>query len=195
MMIALQGLILFVLGAVSEGFLPLAAAPTLHNQHTNFDGVALELQSSRKHNSNTVDNNSMEVSRRVALVTAAAIAAGVSPAYAATLEKQVAGLEKSNLAEVNTKGAPEKHLPKVSVDGTTVQVVVPHVMDPEKPHYIEFVWLKDMKSNKVVAVQSFAATDASPPTLTATGVKSGSTVKPLLYCNLHGLWEGEVLTV
>jgi desulfoferrodoxin (superoxide reductase-like protein) len=135
-----------------------------------------------------------EVSRRVALVTAAALAAGASPAYAASLEKTVTSIEKENVSEVNTKGAPEKHLPQVTLAGTTVEVVVPHVMDPEKPHFIEYVWLKDLKSGKVVAVQSFAATDASPPTLTAS-VESGTTVKPLLYCNLHGLWEGESLTV
>jgi desulfoferrodoxin (superoxide reductase-like protein) len=130
----------------------------------------------------------------VALVTAAALAAGASPAYAASLEKTVTSIEKENVSEVNTKGAPEKHLPQVTLAGTTVEVVVPHVMDPEKPHFIEYVWLKDIMSGKVVAVQSFAATDASPPTLTAS-VASGTTVKPLLYCNLHGLWEGESLTV
>ena len=134
------------------------------------------------------------VSRRVAMVIAAALAAGVTPVMAATLEKQVAALETKNLAEVNSKGAPEKHLPQVSMLGQEVQVVVPHVMDPEKPHFIEFVWLKDVKSSKVVAVKAFQATDPSPPTLMAT-VAAGSTIKPLLYCNLHGLWEGEPLSV
>jgi desulfoferrodoxin (superoxide reductase-like protein) len=67
-------------------------------------------------------------------------------------------------------------------------------MDPEKPHFIEYVWLTDVSTKKVVAVKSFTATDASPPTLTAK-VPSGSTVKPFLYCNLNGLWEGETLAV
>lgn len=145
-----------------------------------------------------------EISRRVALVTAAALAAGVSPVQAASLERQVVSLETANLATVNTAGAPEKHLPTVTVSSSskndnnnenTVQVVVPHVMDAEKPHYIQYIWLKDIKSNKVVAVQAFQATDASPPTLTATAIPKGSVVKALLYCNLHGLWEGENIAV
>lgn len=135
-----------------------------------------------------------EISRRVALVTAAALAAGASPAHAASLEKMVLSLYKANASEVNTKGAPEKHLPAVTIDGTKVQVVVPHVMDPEKPHFIEYIWLTNVKSNQVVAVQAYSATDAAPPTLSAT-VAAGSTVQPMLYCNLHGLWQGDVVTV
>ena len=140
------------------------------------------------------DAPTAEVSRRVSLVIAAAIAAGTiaTPADAATLAKKVSALETSNAA--NSNGAPEKHLPRVTVEASTVQVVVPHVMDPEKPHFIEYVWLKDIKSSEVVAVQAYQATDAAPPTLTAS-VTPGSTVKPLLYCNLHGLWEGETITV
>lgn len=136
-----------------------------------------------------------EVSRRVALVTAAAVAAGsiTSPAQAATLARTVAAIEKKNIAEVNTKGAPEKHIPQVTVEGSTVEVVIPHVMDPIKPHFIEYVWLQDTKSGKVVAVNAFSATDASPPKLTAT--VSGATLKPLAYCNLHGLWQGDEISV
>lgn len=140
-------------------------------------------------------NVDAEVSRRVALVTAAALAAGASPAQAASLQSTVGALEKQNVDQVNANGAPEKHLPQVTVaENGKIQVVVPHVMDPEKPHYIEYVWLKDTKSNKVVAVKSFQPTDPSPPTLVAKA-KSGSTVKPMLFCNLHGLWEGESVSV
>ena len=98
------------------------------------------------------------------------------------------------MSEVNTKGAPEKHLPKISVDGGSVEVVVPHVMDPEKPHFIEYVWIKDEKTGKVLSAKAFQATDPSPPSLTAS-VKIGTTVKAMLFCNLHGLWEGEAFTV
>jgi desulfoferrodoxin (superoxide reductase-like protein) len=138
--------------------------------------------------------SSVEVSRRAALVVAAALVSGVSPAYAASLSQAVSKLENENLAEVNSKGAPEKHLPKVSVSDGNVQIVVPHVMDPEKPHYIEYVWLKDEKSGKVLAAKAFKAIDSSPPTLSAS-VKSGTTARALLYCNLHGLWEGEAFSV
>lgn len=135
------------------------------------------------------------VSRRVALVTAAALAAGASPVQAASLERQVLKLEKDNLSTVNTVGAPEKHLPQVSVDGTTAQVVVPHVMDPDKPHFIQYIWLQNVQTSKVVAVQAFVATDTAPPTLTATDLATGSTLQPFLWCNLHGLWQGETFTL
>lgn len=139
-----------------------------------------------------------EVSRRVALVMAAAtVAAGTSlpAAEAMSLSMMVESLEFENLSTVNTNGAPEKHLPQTTVKGTSVEVVVPHVMDPEKPHYIQYVWLKDEAANKVVAAKKFEATDASPPSLLANNVKAGTTVKPLLFCNLHGLWQGDAIKV
>jgi desulfoferrodoxin-like iron-binding protein len=162
-------------------------------------------------------NLDKEVSRRVALVTAAALAAGVvsvPAAYAdvptqksvgastikdairlSKLEKQVSDLEKGNLSTVNTDGAPEKHIPQVTVEPAkngnfNLKITVPHVMDAEKPHYIQYVWLKDMKRGRVVAVKAFQATDAAPPSLTVFNLKAGMKVKPLLFCNLHGLWEG-----
>eukprot|EP00913_Durusdinium_trenchii_P035449 g33175.t1 len=46
----------------------------------------------------------------------------------------------------------------------------------------------------VLSVKSFAPTDASPPTLTAS-LPKGTVAKPMLFCNLHGLWEGEKFTV
>lgn len=133
-----------------------------------------------------------EVSRRVALISAAALVAGASPAYSKSLEQQATALERNNIA--NSNGAPEKHLPTVTVEGSSVEIVVPHVMDAEKPHYIQYVWLKDMKADTIVAIKEFQATDGSPPTL-ATTVPKSSTYKALLYCNLHGLWEGESFAV
>ena len=137
-----------------------------------------------------------EVSRRVALVMAAAVAAtgNLPAARAVNLSTKVETIEYENMSTVNTNGAPEKHLPQVEVTGTTVNVVVPHVMDPVKPHYIEYIWLQDEATKKVLAVQKFDATDASPPTLNAS-VKEGSKVRAFLYCNLHGLWQGESVSV
>ncbi|CAB9524439.1 superoxide reductase [Seminavis robusta] len=147
------------------------------------------------------DNNPLfqeEISRRVALVLAAATAAagvGTLPAAVAMpLSGKVEALEYENKDLVNVKGAPEKHLPQTTVKGTSVKVVVPHVMDPEKPHFIEYLWLKDEDSNKVIEAKHFVATDAAPPTLVAK-VAKGTKVRPLLFCNLHGLWQGESFTV
>jgi len=153
-----------------------------------------------------------EISRRVALVLAAAFAAGttstgggssVADAAAVNLKNFVASIERENLDGVNANGAPEKHLPRVTAtvdpsrpSRTDVEVLVPHVMEvgngtEEKPqHYIQFIWLKDVNSGRIAAVESFQPTDPSPPTLRAN-LKTGTTVvKPMLFCNLHGLWEG-----
>lgn len=139
-----------------------------------------------------------EISRRAALVIATTTIAGTSAsplAQAASLSAIVSGLETEFIGEVNSKGAREQHIPSVEVNaGSSVKVVVPHVMDAEKPHYIQYIWLKDEKTNKVIAAKSFKATDASPPTLTAS-VKKASKVKPLLFCNLHGLWQGDSVSV
>ena len=152
------------------------------------------------------DFNDMELSRRYALtVSTAAAAAGLLaplPAMAAFLfgnTQIVESLEQEYADTVNTKGAPEKHLPVMTILASVgskkrVQVMVPHVMDPEKPHFIEYLWLKDVNSAKVLASKKFKATDASPPTITAN-VKENTTVKALLFCNLHGLWQGEEMSV
>lgn len=185
---SLFSLVLVVTSSLVDGFCPsLVVAPT---KKSSIITSSLMMSST---------NDEIEISRRVALVMAAAMATtagGTLPvAQAATLEKTVAKLEAENIEEVNTKGAPEKHLPNVNVNGNNVEIVVPHVMDPDKPHYIEYIWLKDETTNQIIAAKAFQATDASPPTLKATGVKKGSTLRALLFCNLHGLWEGETFSV
>lgn len=165
--------------------------------------TVLSLQASLHDNNN---NNEHEISRRTALIAStatAAVAFGGTPpevlAETVVLALTLSSLETDYADSVNTKGAPEKHLPLVSVTGRSVQVVVPHVMDEEKPHFIEYIWLKDIDSNVIVASKAFAATDKSPPTLTSYIPKKteGATtlLKPLLFCNLHGLWEGETFAV
>jgi len=139
-----------------------------------------------------------EVSRRVALVMAAAVAAtgNLPDAEAYSLATKVESIEYENLSTVNSNGAPEKHLPQVEVaeNKSSLTVTVPHVMDPQKPHFIEYMWLEEVGTKKVLAVQKFTATDPAPPTLKAS-INEGTKLKALLYCNLHGLWQGEPLTV
>jgi desulfoferrodoxin (superoxide reductase-like protein) len=137
-----------------------------------------------------------EVSRRVALITAASFAAGVGPVQATDIAKTARKIEKELAGKANSNGAPEKHLPKVTISDTgTVEIVVPHVMDPVKPHFIELVWLKNMQSDKIVAAKAFSASDTSPPTLITASVPKGVELKAMLFCNLHGLWEGDSFSV
>lgn len=121
------------------------------------------------------------------------------PAAAAAVKvdiaKAIKDIELKYADSVNTNGAPEKHLPEMAMYDGSVEAVVNHVMDPDKPHYIEYMWIKDMKTGRILASRQFQPTDPSPPSITASNVKDGSLVKAFLFCNLHGLWQGEAMTV
>ena len=151
--------------------------------------------------------NSFEISRREAAnvavagsFLAAALAGGAPPALAADIAKQMAALEKEFAGSANSNGAPEKHIPKVSLtsvkgnsDLSMVEVSVPHVMDAEKPHWIQAIWLKEESSGEVAVAKVLPATEPSPPSLTC-GVPKGVKLTPYIYCNLHGLWRGDSFT-
>mmetsp|Transcript_26714 Transcript_26714/g.61385 ORF Transcript_26714/g.61385 Transcript_26714/m.61385 type:complete len:201 (+) Transcript_26714:3-605(+) len=186
-----------LLAWTANGFSPIATTPT----PVRVSALSSASSSASSSSSRSCDNT--EISRRVALVQSVAMATGTiltapngahAAATATTLAQKVAQIEAENLAEVNSKGAPEKHLPQITVAKSQVQVVIPHVMDPEKPHYIEYVWLQNAATGEIVAAQAYEATSASPPTLTATVGGDGSSYQALSFCNLHGLWEGPVFT-
>jgi desulfoferrodoxin (superoxide reductase-like protein) len=196
------------------------ATPTTHNNgEATSRTTALLLQQREQQQSSDADIN-----RRLAMVKAAAIASGAfqlttSSATAKSaifsLEAKLATLEEQNMASKNSNGDPVKHTPAVTIEevdgaknGRVVKFTVPHVMDPEKPHYIQYMWLEDVSGKQkkppgnIVAVKQFSATDAAPPTLVenlASGklptlkasIVKGMVLKPCLYCNLHGLWEGD----
>eukprot|EP00429_Kryptoperidinium_foliaceum_P010291 CAMPEP_0176003818 /NCGR_PEP_ID=MMETSP0120_2-20121206/1370_1 /TAXON_ID=160619 /ORGANISM="Kryptoperidinium foliaceum, Strain CCMP 1326" /LENGTH=165 /DNA_ID=CAMNT_0017336473 /DNA_START=208 /DNA_END=705 /DNA_ORIENTATION=- len=161
-----------------------------------------------RNDSSNFEANAAEVSRRGvidnaikgSLLASALLSAGATPALAADISKQMKSLEKEFKDSVNSNGAPEKHLPNVSlgkVPGndalTMVDVVVPHVMDPDKPHFIQAIWLKEEKSGDVAVAKVLPATEPSPPSLKC-GVPKGTKLTPYLYCNLHGLWKGDTFT-
>ena len=91
----------------------------------------------------------------------------------------------------NTRGVPEKHIPSVSVNGNDVVITANHVMTEE--HYIQFMWLKDTKTNEVVLAQELTPSEDQP--ILKAKVPSGVELTPYLFCNLHGLWKGEPFTV
>lgn len=196
-----------------------AFAPTPSNTH--IASTAL-FQSNQK--------NDMEVDRRLAMVQTAAGMAATAAGLASfpdtaeaksaifSLEAKVTGIEKANLATKNSNGDPTKHTPQVTIEdsktmkGQAVVFKVPHVMDAEKPHYIQYMWLEDVSGKQkkppgnIVAVKAFKATDSSPPTIVENvasgklptlkaGIVKGMVLKPCLYCNLHGLWEGEPVPI
>eukprot|EP00635_Sarcinochrysidales_sp_CCMP3193_P008262 CAMPEP_0118889380 /NCGR_PEP_ID=MMETSP1166-20130328/333_1 /TAXON_ID=1104430 /ORGANISM="Chrysoreinhardia sp, Strain CCMP3193" /LENGTH=217 /DNA_ID=CAMNT_0006827967 /DNA_START=22 /DNA_END=675 /DNA_ORIENTATION=- len=122
----------------------------------------------------------------VAEPTASAIGKAVDPGVA----RKILQIERLNV-DSNVNGDPKKHLPQVAVADAKVTCTVPHVMDPAKPHFIEYLWLKDEATETIIAAKQFKATDPAPPSLVAPSVKRGTTVVPVAYCNLHGLWIGD----
>lgn len=187
------------------GFLPV---PSIKTQDT-----VRVIRAAEPWNSLSLENPCLDeygeaglVSRRVAMiVTATAALTTTTPTTAAAasatanLKRIVTKLERDYRDQVNTKGASEKHIPQVSIDQDSLTVSIPHVMDPEKPHYIEYIWLMMMQeedaTQRVVAVQAFQATDPSPPTLIVQNIPSPGQYIPMAYCNLHGLWRGEAISI
>ncbi len=92
------------------------------------------------------------------------------------------------LLEPNTvDAAKEKHVPVASVEGKSVVVQVGSVVHPmTDEHWIEWIYLETKKGGQRKALcpgdepkVSFALIDDEP-------------VAVFAYCNLHGLWRGEI---
>jgi desulfoferrodoxin (superoxide reductase-like protein) len=188
---------------------------------------------------NFINTGDLLLDRRLALVrtvamTAAAgatVSAVTSPSQPANaigrVELSINSIQTDSeiVASKNTNGDPIKHTPVVTLEkdgrgyGQILTVEIPHVMDFDKPHYIEYVWLQDVTANpndvrlgKIVAAEAFTkprGKSAGVPVVAKiqTKVASGTLptkgayltknmiVKPCLYCNLHGLWEGEPISL
>lgn len=66
-------------------------------------------------------------------------------------------------------------------------------MDPNAPHYIEYVWVNDGTTGKVLAAKQYQATDPSP-LLSALLPEGTTSIQAYCYCNLHGLWESPIIS-
>lgn len=87
-----------------------------------------------------------------------------------------------------TDGAFEKHVPKVTVDGSKVIVEVGEVEHPMMPeHYIQFVCLETDKGCMVKNLKPGEKPCAE--FVLASGERA---VAAYEYCNLHGLWVKEI---
>ena len=89
-------------------------------------------------------------------------------------------LQKEN----TTDASKEKHVPFVTVEGTTATVSVGGVAHPmEENHYIAWIELQQgIKTQRV-----YLASGVSPKAVFA--VESGVSITVRAYCNLHGLWK------
>jgi len=91
-------------------------------------------------------------------------------------------------------GKEDGHVPQIAYEkvesGLKVTVTVSHEMNPEKPHYIMYIMLKDGEDN-LLGEREFEATHEK-----AEAIFELTTVPSKLVaferCNLHGLWMDEV---
>lgn len=82
-----------------------------------------------------------------------------------------------------TDAAQEKHVPAVTVDGNTLQVVVGSVEHPMlEEHYIQWILCEQGDRTQYVKLHP-----GQPPKATFT-VEAGKEYRVYEYCNLHGLW-------
>ena len=91
-------------------------------------------------------------------------------------------------------GKEDSHVPQIVYEkieaGLKVTVTVSHEMNPEKPHYIMNIKLKD-GSGKLLGEKEFQAADEKAEVIFELTTVPGKLVA-YERCNLHGLWMDEI---
>ncbi|MBS3956736.1 MAG: class II SORL domain-containing protein [Clostridiales bacterium] len=89
-----------------------------------------------------------------------------------------------------------KHTPFISAerdgDSVRVTIVVGHyVSHPNQPdHFIQ--WIELYADGAPIVRVDLAPVAASPDVSFVVSVPSGTTLRAVEYCNLHGLWAAEI---
>ena len=169
-------------------------------------------QTTTKLQSTSDKNLHKEVNRRDALSSFSTIFTTAAVASAATtiapesamaqgmpLFAKVDKLESANyigqvgrpIYQPNVSGDPELYMPQVKVDGNNVEVFTKNKQSEED--YVQFIWLKDVKTNEVVLAKELTPADERP-SLKAK-VPSGVELRPYAFGKVHGLWKGEPFNV
>ena len=97
------------------------------------------------------------------------------------------GQKMTKLEAGVVEASREKHIPVVSVNGSTVEVIVGSVLHPmAEEHNISWIYLETDKGGQRQNLNpgdeprvTFALSDEKPLAVYA-------------YCNLHGLWKAEI---
>ncbi len=97
------------------------------------------------------------------------------------------GEEMQEIAPNTVDASNEKHVPVVSVDGTTVTVKVGEVDHPMlAEHYITWIALETAEGR-----QRKLLVPGAKPEATFEISATDKVVKAYEYCNLHGLWASK----
>ncbi|NYT05989.1 MAG: desulfoferrodoxin [Methanomicrobiales archaeon] len=92
------------------------------------------------------------------------------------------GAPMKRLEEKTADMGKEKHVPVIEKTATGIRVKVGEVPHPmEKEHYIQWISVKKDRNFYIHALRPGEAPQAEFPV-------SGTDVKSLIYCNVHGLW-------
>ncbi len=105
-----------------------------------------------------------------------------------TCDIMCCGEAMKELVPGETDGAHEKHVPAVTVEGSTVKVAVGEVEHPMMDnHYIEFIALE---TNQGVAVKALKPNEK--PAAEFTMAEGEVAQAAYEHCNLHGFWKKEI---
>lgn len=97
------------------------------------------------------------------------------------------GQKMTELVAGTVDASREKHIPVVSVNGDTVEVVVGSVEHPmSEEHHISWIYLQ---TDRGVYRRDLPHTGEPRATFTLTDEKPIAVYE---YCNLHGLWKTEI---
>ena len=98
------------------------------------------------------------------------------------------GEPMERLVAGTTDGAREKHVPAVTVEGSTVTVKVGEVEHPMlEKHYIQFIALETNFGSHMRKL-----TPADKPEAVFILAEGEVPAAAYEYCNLHGLWKAEI---
>lgn len=94
------------------------------------------------------------------------------------------GQKMTEIVPGTTDAAVEKHVPVVSVSGSTVTVKVGSVEHPMVPeHFIQWIALETKQGSQIKHL-----TPNDPPQAVFALAEGDEVVAAYAYCNLHGLW-------
>jgi superoxide reductase len=92
-------------------------------------------------------------------------------------------------------GKEDSHIPQIAYEkieaGLEVTVTVSHEMNPETPHYIIYIKLKDGEGH-LLGEKEFQAADEKAEAIFKLTTVPGKLVA-YEKCNLHGIWMDEVV--
>ncbi len=132
------------------------------------------------------------------LIAVACVAAGlmmIAPGWAGSQEySQPEPYTATHFGPWN-EAVAKTHVPQVTFEklGTGLKVTIQidnHPMDPQKPHWIMWIRLEDMKG-KPLGEKTFKATDPGPAIAVFELPRMHDKLKAFERCNIHGIWLNE----